>query len=232
MNLRGWSFPNFQQLLGSNDSAVLEKASELISETLEKEPAQQAKAKAWLRTLIQNGFAIREDRETSSEPADGGLLLVPMETEAHVFTVYCMARATARDDCLDLASESSSWHHSAVAALYDELSALKFHLSGKCPVEYHTWMSKLSNGSPIFGDDFLTDWSFYTLFSNRELAAMIPVLQAAADFQRSLPEGYPEEFTKKMATELSDFGKKFVLDLIKWYGQIQLAGQDAFILWS
>jgi hypothetical protein len=30
---------------------------------------------------------------------------------------------------------------------------------------------------------------------------------------------------------LSDTGKKFVGDLIKWFGQIQQAGKDAFILW-
>jgi hypothetical protein len=48
---------------------------------------------------------------------------------------------------------------------------------------------------------------------------------------RALPEGYPEEVPKTMATELSDGGKAFVLDLIKWFGQIQQAGQDVFILW-
>jgi len=92
-------------------------------------------------------------------------------------------------------------------------------------------MSNLSNGSPLFGDDFRTEWSFYTLFSNQELATMIPVFQAAADFKRPLPEGYPEELTKKMVTGLSEGGKDFVADLINWFGQIQRAGQDAFILW-
>ena len=92
-------------------------------------------------------------------------------------------------------------------------------------------MSSLSNGSPLFGDDFRTGWSFYSLFSNSDLAAIIPVFQAAADFKRVLPEGYTEELTKKMATGLSDNSKAFVLDLIKWFGQIQQAGQDAFVLW-
>jgi hypothetical protein len=227
MNLYGWSLPAFQQVLGSRDCVVLEKAAALIVETLPEETVQSM-ATAWLRTLILNGFAFRTE---SPKPVDGGLLLVPMETEAHVFTVHCIARAIARDDHLDLASESSNWQHPAVAALYNELSACKFHLSGKCPVEFHTWMSKLSNGSPFFGDDFRTEWSFYTLFSNSELAAMIPVFQAAREFQRALPEGYPEELTKKMATGLSDAGKEFVLDLIKWFGQIQQVGQDALIIW-
>lgn len=92
-------------------------------------------------------------------------------------------------------------------------------------------MSRLSNGSPLFGDDFCTEWPFYTLFSNQELAAMIPVFQAAADFKRLLPEGYPEEPTDKLRASLSDSGKAFIEDLIKWFGQIQRAGQDALILW-
>ena len=110
MNLYGWSLPAFRQVLGSKDPAVLEKAIALISKTLPKEPAQ-SNAKAWLRTLIENGFPFRQDREPSSEPADGGLLTVQMETEAHVFTVYCVARTIARDDYLDLAGQSSNWAH-------------------------------------------------------------------------------------------------------------------------
>jgi hypothetical protein len=46
-----------------------------------------------------------------------------------------------------------------------------------------------------------------------------------------LPEGYPEEATKKMRTGLSEGGKQLIGDMIKWLGQIQRAGQDAFILW-
>ena len=209
---------------------MLEKATALISETLPKEPGQ-SHAKAWLQTLIENGFPFREDREPSLRPADGGLLTVQMETEAHVFTVYCVARAIARGDYLDLAGQSSNWTHPAVGSLFRELASCGFSKSKSCCVEYFSWMSRLSNGSPLFGDDFRTQWSFYTLFSNRELAAMIPVFQAAADFKRSLPEGYPEELAKTTATSLSEAGKEFALDLVKWFGQIQQAGQDALILW-
>jgi len=230
MNLYGWSLPAFKRVLGSKDSAVLEKASALISETLPKEPAQ-SRAKSWLHTLILNGVPFREDREQSSEPADGGLLTLQMETEAHAFTVHCLARAIALDGHLDLAGESSNWTHPAVGSLYRELASCGFTKSKSCCVQYFSWMSALSNGTPLFGDDFRTEWSFYTLFSNSDLSTMVPVFQAAADFKRALPEGYPEEFTKKMATGLSDPGREFVLDLIRWFGQIQQAGQDAFILW-
>jgi hypothetical protein len=92
-------------------------------------------------------------------------------------------------------------------------------------------MWKLSNGSPIFGDEFRTQWSFYTLFSKQELTAMVPVFHAAVEYKRPLPEGYPEEHTKKMATGLPEGAKQFAGDLIKWFSAIQRAGQDAFILW-
>jgi hypothetical protein len=230
MNLYGWSLAAFKQILGSHDSAVLQKATSQLSETLTKEPAQ-SKAKAWLRTLTEKGFPLRQDREPASEPEDGGLLRIQLETEIHVFGVYCLARAIAHDEHLDLAGESSNWTHAAVELLHRDLASCGFTKSKSCCVQYFYWMSGLSNGTPLFGDDFRTDWSFYTLFSNSDLATMIPVFQAAASFRRTLPEGYPEELTKKMVTSLSDAGKEFVLDLIKWFGQIQQAGQDAFILW-
>src|SRR5215217_2090478 len=168
MNLYGWSLPAFKQVLGSKDSAVLEKATALVSETLPKEPAR-SKAKAWLHTLVVNGFPFREDREQSSEPTDGGLLNVQMETEAHAFAMYCLARAIARDEYLDLAGESSNWTHPAVGSLYRDLASCGFTKSKSCCVQYFSWMSGLSNGTPLFGDDFRTEWSYYTLFTNSDL---------------------------------------------------------------
>ena len=100
------------------------------------------------------------------------------------------------------------------------------------PVEFHTWMTKLCNGSPMFGHDFRTKWSFYSIISNIELAAMIPVFKSAMEYQRPLPPGHPEDAIKKMATGLSDMSKEFVSDLIRWFRQLHQAGQDAFIVWT
>ncbi len=229
MQLYGWSFDSFTRVLGSKDAAVLEAATARLAECLH-EP-ELSRGKAWLTTLIETGYPLRRDRQPPPEPAGGGLLTVQMETEVHVFVVHSIARAIAHEDHLDLTGESSDWTHPAVISLHNELSASKFHLSGKCPVEYHTWMWKLSNGSPIFGDDFRTEWSFYSLFSNQELAAIIPVFQAAEQFNRLLPDNLPEEYRAKMRTCLSESGKQFVQDLIKWFSAIQRVGQDAFILW-
>jgi hypothetical protein len=232
MHLYGWHLSSFKQALGSKDSDLLEAATARLSEcfTEEADESTVSKAKAWLRTLIESGFPLREDREPPSAPADGGLLTVQMETEDHAFVVYCLARATARDDCMDLGSESSDWKYPAFQSLWDEFSTCGFTRSNKCPVELHNWMCRFLGGSPLFGDRFHTNWSFYTFFSNQELASMIPVYQAAADFKRTLAEAYPEEFRKERES-LSEGGKKFIGDLIKWLGQIQQAGQHAFILW-
>lgn len=132
---------------------------------------------------------------------------------------------------LDLAAESSNWTHPAIGSLYRELASCGFTKSECCCVPFFSWMSGLSNGTPLFGDDFRTEWTFYTVFSNSDLATMVPVLQAAASFKRTLPEGYPQQFTKTMATGLSEESREFVLDLIKWFEQIQRAERDAFILW-
>ncbi|MEI8383696.1 MAG: hypothetical protein WCJ09_26515 [Planctomycetota bacterium] len=202
----------------------------LISETLPKEPAR-SQALGWLHTLVENGYPLWQDRKQSVEPADGDLLTVKMETEAHVFANFCLARAIASDGQLDLASVSSHWSQPAVGKLYRELASCGFTKSSECCVQYFSWMSGLSNGTPLFGDDFRTDWSFYTLFINSDLATMIPVFQAAADFQRTLPEGIPDEYARTMVACLSDGSKQFTQDLVNWFGQIQQAGQDAFILW-
>jgi hypothetical protein len=230
MNLYGWRLSSVTQVLGSKDSALLEAATARLSEALPKEPAL-SQARAWLQTLIESGFPLQQDRPPLSVSADGSLLTVQMETEVHVTVVHCLARAIASEDDLDLASESSNWDHSAVGSLYQELASCGFTRSTYCCPQYFSWMLRLSEGSPLFGDDFRTEWSFYTFFANEELAAMIPVFQAAADFKRSLPKDYPEEARKKMRMGLSDGGKEFIGGLIKWFSQIQQAGQDAFILW-
>lgn len=230
MNIYGWSQTTFEQVLGSKNADVLERATSLITETIPQEPAQ-SKAKAWLRTLVENGFPLRHRREPSAEPVDGGLLTVQMETEAHVFAIFCLARVIASDDHLDVAKESSQWTHPAVRALYRDLASCGFTKSKNCCVEYFSWMAGLSNGTPLFGDDFRTEWSFYTQFSNQDLGKMIPVFQAAADFRRTLPEGIPDEIARTYATGLPDVSKSYILDLIKWFGHIHQAGQDALILW-
>jgi hypothetical protein len=230
MNLYGWSLSSFTQVLGSKDAAVLDAANADVVESLPNEPGL-SRGKAWLRTLIEKGCPLRQEREPPAIPGDGGLLTMQMETEVHAIVVYCIVCAIARDEHLDLAEESSYWAHSSVGALYQELSTCGFSRSPQCGVQYFSWMSKLLHGAPLFGDDFRSDWSFYSVFSNQELAEMIPVFQAAAEFKRTLPADYPAEAKANIRLELSENGKRFIGDLIGWFRRIQQAGQDAFILW-
>jgi len=233
MNIFGWSQDDFMAVVGSKDSALLEKASAILSESL-REPSL-AKGQAWLRTLITEGYPFRSQREQPTEPEDGGLWTMQMETEAHAITMYCIVRAISRDEHLNLVSESSYWCHPSVGAFYREAQSCQFPSSKACPKEYYTWMHQLGNGTPIFGDEFRSAWSFYTLFSNDELLSMIPIFEAAIVFERTLPKGIPPEIAKHaqpMPTCFSDSGKNFARDLAQWLGQIQQAGQDAFILWS
>jgi hypothetical protein len=230
MNLYGWSVQSFHDVLGSNDQGVLEAAMIHLADFLKDEPAL-ARGNAWLRTLIEAGYPLRQDRPPQSEPADGGLLTVSMETETHVLVVHSIATAIRREAFLDLSGESSFWAHPAVTAVSRELSACGFTRSKACHTEYFGAMATLSKGSPLFGDDFRTGWSYYSVLTRPELTVLILILQAATDFTSPAAEGHPDESAKAMKTGLSATGKQFLGDLIGWFSQIEAAGQDAYIIW-
>jgi hypothetical protein len=238
MNIYGSSLTSFKHVLGSKDAPVLEAAMEWLTDAYPRDPDLLTKAKAWLRTLIEDGFPLRQDREPLSEPVDGALLIVHMETEMHAIVVYCIVQAIATEDHLHLAEESSSWAHPAVESLSRDLwncgftrSERRITHSKESIVDYHKWMRKLVNGGPLFGDDFRSQWSFYSFFTNQELAFIIPIFQAALEFEGPVPDNIPDHLKDRVQTHLSEGAKRFLGDLIKWFGQIQQAGQDAFIMW-
>jgi len=237
INIYGTSLSSFKEVLGSKNAEVLEAAMSWLTDAKFDEP-EFTRGKAWLRTLIEDGFPLRQDREPPSEPADGGLMTVQAETEMHVHVMYCIIQAIATDDHLNLAEESSTWAHPAVESLSRELWNCGFARSegrikhSKQSIEaYHKWMRKLVNGGPLFGDDFRSHWSIYSFFTNQELAFIIPIFQAALEFQSPVPDNIPDHLKDRIQTRLSEGAKRFVGDLIKWFGQIHEAGQDAFIFW-
>jgi hypothetical protein len=230
MNLYGWSMQSFRSVLASANASVLKAATAYFVESQKNESAI-TRGKAWLQTIINKGFPLREEREQPAEPEEGALLTMQMETEAHVFAIYSIMRATAADNYLDLARDSSNWAHPVVSAFYRELGDCRFSQSKQCPRELHSWIWKLNHGTPLFGDDFRTDWSFYTTFTNPELAAIVPVFEAVVDYERPVPEGRPDYPKSTVKTRLSEGPRQFAQDLSKWFGQIKEAGQDAFILW-
>lgn len=230
MNLYGWSQRSFEQALGSKDSVVLDNATARLADVY-KEEADLSVSKSWCRTLIEDGSPLRQQRQPPTIPVDGSLMTLRVETGMHVSVVHCIARAIAREEHLDLSGESSIWAHPAVGGLYRDLASCGFTRSGSCGRPFLVSMSKLSEGTPLFGDAFRTEWSFYTIFGNDELIEMIPMLQAANDFKRTLPKGCPEEMASTMMLCLSDGSSKFAERLIGWFSAIQREGQDAFILW-
>lgn len=230
MNLYGWDEAAFEQAIGSNDSNLLTKATALLTNAYKAGPAL-SQALGWLRTLIENGSPLRRERGPSPPPDDGGLLTVLMETESHVLATYCLSRAIASECHLDLASESSHWSHPMVGVLYRELVSCGFTKSRNCVTQFFALMSGLSNGTPLFGDEFHTEWAFYGVFSRGDLPKMVSVLKAAVEFQRTLPRDYPESLAKTTATGLSEDCKVFAAELATWLGKIEQAGQDAFFLW-
>jgi hypothetical protein len=231
MNLYGWSLRAFGNVLASANSSVLKAATAHFVQS-QKDESAIPRGKAWLQTLIEKGFPLREARERPAEPIDGGLLTMQMETEAHVFATYSIVRAIAADDHIDLARESSDWAQPVVSAFHRELGDCRFSQSKECPRELHSWIWKLNHGTPLFGDDFRTNWSYYTIFTHQELAAMVPVFQAAVDYERPVPESTPNyPRNPGVMRRLSEGPRQFAQDLSKWLGQIKEAGQDAFILW-
>ncbi len=61
MNIYGWSFADFKAVLGSGDTAVLERANTLLSASVSDE-TYRIKGAAWLRTLIDDGYPLVKER--------------------------------------------------------------------------------------------------------------------------------------------------------------------------
>jgi hypothetical protein len=230
INLYGWDFQRFRNLLGSGNSDALRVATDIFVES-QKLESNVALGKAWLQTLIEKGFPLNQERDPPRVLSDGRLVTVQMETEVHAFVVYSIIRSINPDQYLDLSDESSIWKHQGVSALYNELAECGFHRTRDCPIELHTWMGKLIHGSPLFGDDFQTEWAFYTFFGNHDLAGIISGFRKAIAFERSIPEDYPDHLRNEIKTRLSEPSRKFAEKLCEWFDRVRLTGQDLFIFW-
>ncbi len=227
MNLYGWAFEEFRQILGSGNAEVLDRASSLLAGTLQDE-LPRSRGLAWLRTLVEDRVPLRGERLPVQPPADGGLLTKQMENEVHAIAVDCLRRAIARGEHLDLATASSNWSHPAVGHLHRELRDCEFSRSENFDRRYWSWISGLSKGSPLFGDEFDTAWSFYTVFSAEDVDGLVPLLRAAVDYERTVPAYIPKG---QHPTGLSPAGKEFATALGDWFEQIRQAGQEPFIIW-
>ena len=230
MNLYGCDLKRFLDVLGSKNTSARSAAETCLSESLTN-PVVLGKARAWLGRLIDEGYPLRSERPQPSVSEDGSLLVTQLETELHAVVVYSLMRTLFKDACLDLSRESSTWHYSAIVAFDNELGKCGFMRSKECPTMFIHWMSALTGGSPLFGDGFRSDWSFYTVLKNDELTSLVGAIETAQKFEKHIPDSYPETFRKASFTKLSDAGNQFARAFGGWLRRIQQAGQDAFIYW-
>jgi hypothetical protein len=232
MNLYGWKLQEFIDVIGSKSAKVLETASAHLAEKFKgrSDHADLPKAIAWLRTLINEGHPLRQDRERPTVGADGDLVVMHMEAGIHVAVINSLVVTLRREEFLNPAFDS--WSQGISSAIHKELRVCGFIGSSQCSVEFLQALWRLDGGTPLFGDDFCTGWEYYSIIENDQIAALVTSFEAALRFERILPDGIPEEARKRLRTRLSDDVREFLGNLIGWFGQIHQAGQDAFITWS
>jgi hypothetical protein len=228
-SLYRWKLREFIDMIGSKNSVVLKAAAAHLADIYknEKERSKFQSANAWLQTLINQGLPLRRDRERPTVGAKGNLLATHMEAGIHVAVIHSLictlgAKRVTFDE----------WSQGIHGAIHKELRESGFLRSEKVQLEFLLTLRKLDCGTPLFGDDFYTGWEFYSIIENHEIAALVAGFRAALRFKRELPRSFPKEARKRIKTRVSDDFRDFIGKSVKWFGQIQKAGQDAYILWS
>jgi hypothetical protein len=229
VTLYSWKLQEFIDVIGSKNSVVLKAAATNLANIYkrEKDNSKLNSANAWLRTLINQGFPLRRDRKRPTVGAKGKLLVMHMEAGIHVAVIHSLicslgAKRVTFDE----------WSQGIHGAIHKELRECGFLRSEKVQVEFLLTLGKLDCGTPLFGDDFFTGWELYSIIENHEIAALVAGFRAALRFKRKLPRGLPKDVKKRLKTRVSDDCREFLGKSVKWFGQIQKAGQDAYILWS
>src|SRR5262245_29699396 len=121
MALYGWKLQEFIAVIGSKDAKVLEAASAHLAEAFEghRDQTTLPKAMAWLRTLINKGFPLRNQRERPTVAADGDLLVMRMEAGIHVAVIHSIFWGIRREEFLNPASDT--WGQGVSSSLHEEL---------------------------------------------------------------------------------------------------------------
>jgi hypothetical protein len=230
--LYGWKIQEFIDVIGSKNVKVQKAALGHLREVYES-PGDQAelrKARAWLRTLINKGYPLRRDRKPPIVRADGELLLMRMETGIHVAVVNSLVQALRRDEFVQPLFDR--WSQGVSSAIHNELRACGLFGSRASSVEFITALSRLDGGTALFGDGFHTGWEYYSVIEKAQIGLLLAGFEAVLNFERKLPDGIPAEAKKRLRTRVSADARGLITELIDWFGKIERAGQDAFILWS
>lgn len=227
MNLWGVDLAAVESAFGSKDDTILSAACEQVSELLSDDESQ-ATAKAWLSTLIQKGAPQRSAPEAEEE---GGLLVFRAESEAHVFALHALVQAVGGDRLLNLAGESSDYHHDAFPSLISDMRACRFSTSEGCSREFLKSYSDLYRGTPLFGYRFESSWSFYSVIRKQSLDYLLEGFTSAKTYERQLGDKIPPEVRSTARTRISEQGLLFVEDLHRWFRRVRDADLDAYAIW-
>jgi hypothetical protein len=111
MNLYGWKLQELIDAIGSKNATLLEKASAHFEEMFQgwSDQTDLPEARAWLRTLIYEGHALRKDREPPSVGTDGALVVVHVEAAVRIAVINSLVRALRREEFVNPASDA--WKH-------------------------------------------------------------------------------------------------------------------------
>lgn len=227
MNLWGVDLEAAELAFGSKNAELLSAACDRLPELLPDDQAQ-SQARAWLKTLIESGAP---DRRTPQAEEDGGLLVFRAESEAHVFALHALVHAASDGKTLNLAAESSDYHHGAFPNLISDMRACRFSTSEGCSREFLQCYSDLYRGTPWFGHRFESAWSFYSTIRNASLDHLLDGFAAAKSYKRQLGNLAPEEVRPTTQTGISAEGIRFIDDLEGWFRQVRDAKLDAYVIW-
>lgn len=231
MNLYGCDFDALKATIMSGDEDLLQRASGRLDEIFKDSEWARELSGKWLEKLIKHGCPLKESHDNLAVPEDGGLLVSQLEAETHVFAIHSIFESLKNDTWLNLSGPSSNYTPTAVRRLYRELDDCEFLSSDQCPEQLANCLVSISTGTPLFGDGFHTNWSYYCFLENQKLLEMQRGLEAALTHKKFIPDYVPEEVKKDYFLELSEGGRKFTNELLNWLGSLTEADQDLYIIW-
>lgn len=145
--------------------------------------------------------------------------------------LHSLFQALREGQWLDLAGESSAWTLDGLNDLYADLVACGFAGSPSCSGTLLENLGRLRDGTPLFGDGFLTEWSYYSILRRSEVLELVADLTAAVDFERPLPAYVPPQVRDQMVLRLSPGALELATQLGAWCARIAAAGEDVYALW-
>ena len=191
INIAGFDLRKMRTLIGSRSPTLIDELCAAFDKSW-----SDAETKA-------DGYAIIERAVMEGTPFPD----LQIETEIHA-TAACMF---ARHDQNMHALMSSTWNAQAFGELLRELPK-------KLPPLVRVFLRAMRDGTPLFGQEIRSSWSYYAYFAHAKVQAFHTAL---VDFQTEHPR-----FTGQ------DFCYGFLDELVDWLRQINEAKRDLwYVAW-